>query len=742
MADVSARVVARFDGWTLRRTPLELSRGDQPVRLQEQPLQILEALVGRPGQLVTREELIARLWPDTVVDFDAGLNTAVRKLRAALADDADAPRYLERVPRQGYRFIGAIERPDSDPSIGPAGVADDHPSQPDTARRSRRDNRHWLRAGVALAGVVLLAALAFAALRRSDTNVRDATSSSRSVDRLAVLPFENSSPDPEYAFFADGIHEELLSALGARARDLEVISRTTMLMYRGRPTDVRALSRELGATRVLEGSVRREADTVRVSLRLIDAIADRQLWSHSYQATLVDAMTLQTQLAREVAEQLAVQLSTATAARLPPPRNPEAYDLWLKGTLAWQQAGAGGATSQEIDRVEAMFTRAIALDETYGAAYADRARIRIARLASHAEGSDANIAGARTDIALAQKYAGGTPYVLVRAAQLASLVDHDVGRAIGLIEAAEQVGPLNADLLLTKGNFLMFAGRLDESLAVQAQAARLDPGNPSIYRYWVSNLAAAHRPAEMMKVLKDFDARFPARLYRGEYLFGFTGSTARWWQEIERLRSSGDANVTLSAEFDLLRYERRFDELRARLAAPGPSEFGQHTAPGSRVGASVKPIAELRGWERLLAGDASGAARNGRVLDAFITKLPQASWNEWWRRLLGAESAIMLGDHARAIDQARTAARLTTGRSSLPESVYIRMMAARVLAWAGALDESVTLLEALAHEYPGVGPAAIVRDPFFSTPLARNVRWQALERTLNAELASNAALLR
>ena len=185
----------------------------------------------------------------------------------------------------------------------------------------------------------------------------------------------------------------------------------------------------------------------------------------------------------------------------------------------------------QIDRVEAMFTRAIELDDTYGAAYADRARVRVARFVSHADGNEANLAGARADIAQAQKYAGGTPYVLVRAAGLAFLVDRDLPRALGLIEAAEQVGPLDAGLLLTKGNFLMFDGRLEESLAVQAQAARLDPGNAGIHRYWVQNLAAAHRPREMLRVLADFDSRFPGRLYRGEYLFAFTGATGRWWDE-------------------------------------------------------------------------------------------------------------------------------------------------------------------------------------------------------------------
>ena len=116
MGDGAARLVARFDGWTLRRTPLELFRGDQPVKLQEQPLQILEALLLKPGELVTREALTAHLWPDSVVDFEAGLNTAVRKLRAALADDAEAPKYVETVPRQGYRFIGPIEPRDAVPA--------------------------------------------------------------------------------------------------------------------------------------------------------------------------------------------------------------------------------------------------------------------------------------------------------------------------------------------------------------------------------------------------------------------------------------------------------------------------------------------------------------------------------------------------------------------------------------------------------------------------------------------------
>jgi TolB-like protein/DNA-binding winged helix-turn-helix (wHTH) protein len=746
MADGSARLVARFDGWSLYRAPLELFDGERPVRLQEQPLQILEAVVCKPGELVTRDELIARLWPDTIVDFDASLNTAVRKLRAALVDDAEAPRYLATVPRQGYRFIGPIGRSSAAaPSMDPPSSA---PPQPpyevataagDTAAAPRLP---WWRVALPILGLAAAATLAIVLTRPTGRAAGPDAGSRPTVDRLAVLPFENLSPDPANAFFADGMHEEVLSALGSRARKLEVISRTTMMAYRGKPTDVRALARDLGATHVLEGSVRREASTVRVTLQLVDAVADRQLWSRSYQATLIDAMTLQEQLAREVAEQLAVQLPTARTGQLPPPRNPDAYDQWLKGTLAWQDVGGGGATMSQIARVEAMFTRAIELDDTYGAAYADRARVRVARFASHADGNEANLAGARADIAQAQKYAGGTPYVLVRAAGVAFLVDRDLPRALGLIEAAEQVGPLDAGLLLTKGNFLMFDGRLDESLAIQTRAARLDPGNAGIYRYWVQNLAAARRPREMLGVLTDFDSRFPGRLYRGEYLFAFTGSTGRWWDDVARLRAGGEPNRTLSAECDLLRYEGRLADLRARLAAAPAVDFPQHSPFGSLVGASLKPVAELRGWERLLAGDAAGAAREGAALAVFVGRLPKPAWTEWWRRLLGAVSAVLLGERARAIEDARAALRLVGEKPSFPESVHVRLMAARVLAWAGAEDDAVTLLETLSRGYPGVGPAAVVRDPLFSKPLAAHPRWRSLARALDAELAANQPLLR
>ena len=336
------------------------------------------------------------------------------------------------------------------------------------------------------------------------------------------------------------MHEEVLSALGSRARKLEVIPRTTMVTYRGKPTDVRALARDLGRHARARGQ-----RAARGEHRARDAAARRRRCRppdsglRSYQATLVDAMTLQAQLAREVAEQLAIQLPTARTGDLPLPRAPEAYDEWLKGTLAWQDVGGGGATMSQIHCVEAMFTRALALDETYGAAYADRARVRVARFASHAYGNEANLARrARGHRAGAAATPAGTRCTCSSARRgLAYLVDRDLPRALGLIEAAEQIGPLDSGLLLTKGNFLMFAGRLEESLAVQAQGARLILGNAGIYRYWVQNLAAARRPREMLRVLDRLrlavprpavSGRLPVRLHRVDgAMVGRPGPAAR-----------------------------------------------------------------------------------------------------------------------------------------------------------------------------------------------------------------------
>jgi TolB-like protein/DNA-binding winged helix-turn-helix (wHTH) protein len=713
-----SRVAAEFDGWTLARQPLELWRDGQRLRLQDLPLQILDLLVSRRGELVTREALTARLWPTGVVDFDAGLNTAMRKLRVALGDVGDTPRYIETVPRQGYRFVGELASSEAPPVELPRATA-----------RPRRKPA-WI--GLS---AVLLACIAIAVWR----NPKQPATPPHF--RIAVLPFENLSSDPAIGFFTDGIHEEILSTLAGRAPDLEVISRTTMMLYRATPKPVTQIAKELGVTHVLEGTVRREGDQVRVTLQLVDARSDHQLWMESFDRTLADAMTLQTEVATQVTNKLALRLTT-NPARPAPPDNPEAYDLWLRANLAWQNVG--NASLSEILRIEEMYTRAIALDDKYAAAYADRARVRIVKLLSGFDESAGNIEGARADVRNARQLAGGTPLVLVREASIAYLVDGDLDRALELIAEAERAGPLNADQTMTKANFHAHHGDLDVALPLFERAATLDPGNATNFRFWSNALFTAHRPAEAMRVAEQFEARLPGRINFGALLFSYTGAIERWRADVARLNATSEFASKLDWQFELLRFERRYAEMAALLDHTDQTMFREHNAYGNLnlFGASLKPVAELRGWERLMAGDAKGTARAGEALSEFVRTSVVTSWNAWWMKLIEAEAALFKGNKAQAAAHATSALTLLRKYPGSASSIYARSRAARILAWAGSHDQALDLLQTLATQSPGIGPAEIVRDPLIEIPLRENARYREMAGMLESAIAQNQALAR
>jgi TolB-like protein len=557
--------------------------------------------------------------------------------------------------------------------------------------------------------------------------------------RIAVLPFENLSPDPANAFFADGMHEEILRSL-ANARTLDVVSRTTMMLYRRQPKTIPELFDDLGVTHVLEGTVRRDALDVRVTLQLVDARADKQVWAGSFDRKLVDVMTLQSEIAAEVAAQLATRL-TDQGAPLASPASLAAYDHWLQGVLAWQNLGAGFATLQEIRRVEGLYTKAIELDPGYAMAYADRCRVRASAFVGGLDMTDENIAGARADLAIAQRLAGDTPHVLVRSAIVAYFLDGDMTRALELFAAAEKAGPLDADHIMTKANFLGFAGRVEEAVAAHAEAARLDPANPAIARFRMVHLFAAHRPADALRVLRELDARIPGRVERGEWLFAYTGTTQRWRTELERMRDQPQPNFVLANEFDLLRYEGRHEELRAMLDRTPLVEYRPQSPLRSLVGSGMKPVAALRGWERLLAGDRPGAKRAGESVLELHRQQTVKNWNKWSLHLTAAEGALFTGDERRAMNEARAALASLGAAPNLATNTYTRMLAARIFAWAGAHEEAIGMLERLSGEYPGLGPAHIARDPLLSRPLADEPRWRALTRALEAQIAANQSLL-
>ena len=717
--------VIRFDGWRLDCVTGELDRDGQRQRLQDLPLQILVELLSRPGELVTREQLIAKLWPTGVVEFEAGLNTAVSKVRQALGDNAETPRYVETVPRKGYRFIGALEP-------APQTVAEAHRElgeSPPTPRRAR---------ALVWAAAALLALMAVLAV------LRVYTSTEVQPIRLAVLPLGNLSPDPDDAFFADGLHDEILSALNDLAPQMDVISRTTMMTYRTRARTVSEIAAELGVTHILEGSVRREGGDVRLMLQLVDADDDEPIWSETYDRQLTNVMRLQSQVAQEVATQLSVKLSSPDA-ELPGSVNPEAYDLFLRAKLVVPPIDQRTPPST-IAATEGWLGRAIELDPAFAAAYVQRAQLRLIKFVWNTDLSASNMEGAKADIQAARRLAGDHPEVLQLESRYANL-NGDPRRAAELLALPQVIASKNPTVMRWRAWVLFRRGQFDEGGALFARIDELDPLDSANIYSWSSELWSARRGAEALRVIQRFNRRGAAAFDYGGLVFAFTGATEQLRSDVERMRDTIDGDTRLAATYDLLRYERRFADLGALLRSAAvadassvaiirPRAFREPQIPG--IGS--KPSAELHAWAMLLAGDPAAAERDGHTLLQYAAAEHGTDRTSLrYLQILKAEGALFSGDSAGAITQARAALPMFPPRGTSRR--FAASQVAKVLAWAGAEEEAVALLEEVATQYPALGPAEITRDPLYSIPLAANPRYRALERKLEAEIAANQTLL-
>jgi TolB-like protein/DNA-binding winged helix-turn-helix (wHTH) protein/Tfp pilus assembly protein PilF len=365
---------ARFGAFELDLRTGELRKGGFRVRLQEQPLRILALLVERAGELVTREDLRQRLWSeDTFVDFDRGLNNAVRRLREALGDSADAPRFIETLARRGYRFIAPVERVPPPAPTPPAAAPPPEavpPAQPATAPPPVPAGARVRTVLVALlAGLALLAAL-YGAWPRSPTAV------GRGRAMLAVLPFVNLSGDREQDYFSDGLTEEMIARLAAlHPSELGVIARTSAMHYKGTQKRATDIGRELGVAYVLESSVRRSGSRVRVTAQLISTETEEHLWSEIYEREMGDVLHLQVEIAEAIARQVQVRLTPPQRARLAAsPLDPEAHSLYLKGRyFAAQRTGEG------LTRALALYQEALAREPRYAAAEAGIADANLIR---------------------------------------------------------------------------------------------------------------------------------------------------------------------------------------------------------------------------------------------------------------------------------------------------------------------------------------------------------------------------
>ena len=400
------RGTVRFGSYELDLRAGELRKQGVRIKLQDQPFQILAMLLEHPGQVVTREELRNRLWAsDTFVDFDHSLNKAINKLREALGDSAESPRFIETLSRRGYRFLDDQKR------------------------------------------------------------------STGRIQSLLVLPLENLSGDPEQEYFADGLTEELISKL-ARISALRVLSRTTAMHYKGVRKPMPEIARELQVEGIVEGTVMRFGDRVRISAQLIHAPTDTHLWAESYERDLRDVLQLQAEVAQAIAREVQVKLTPQEQAQLAQVRSvePDAYEAYLKGRYHWNKR-SGDALTKGAE----CFQQAIEKDPSYAAAYAGLADCASSagwfgylspdegcgmgkRLALKALEMDPNLAEAHTSLAQATVH-----------------YDYDFAAAEREFTRSIEFNPRYATAHSYFSMLLAATGRFEEGVSESKQAIHLDP---------------------------------------------------------------------------------------------------------------------------------------------------------------------------------------------------------------------------------------------------------------------------
>jgi TolB-like protein/DNA-binding winged helix-turn-helix (wHTH) protein/Flp pilus assembly protein TadD len=564
----------------------ELTKQGKRRRLQEQPFRLLAMLLEKPGDLVTREELRARLWPQTTVDFDHGLNKAISKIRDSLGDSAENPRFVETVARRGYRFLAEVavvpngppETADGDLAVlrGLPGLV--RPVDPGTSpgRPSRTLAREFFGFGLAVVLVIPLAWI-FYPQRHAIATIRS----------LAVLPLENLSGDAAQDYFADGMTEELITDLG-QISALRVISRTSVMTYKTSHKPLAEIARELDVDAVVEGSVLRSGDRVRITAQLIQVPADRHVWAQSYEGDVRDALALQSRVARDVAEQIRATLDRKeqTALNASKTVNPEALEAYLKGRYFLNKRTGDGLT-----RAIGYFRQAIEIDPAYAAAHSGLAdsfalagdwkyavlppqdafpRARAA--ATKALALDDSLSEAHASLALAYDLYGwdwqAADREFQRAIQLNPgyapahqwyswhlIMQGRITEAIIEIRRAESLDPLSLIISADLADALCVAHRYDEAVQQSEKTLELDPnfavayyelGQADVQRHMPSEAIAAFQHAIK---LAGHSGAFDSNL---AYTYAVSGRKEDALAIVRNLVAQQDQNPSVGADIALI----------------------------------------------------------------------------------------------------------------------------------------------------------------------------------------------
>lgn len=543
----------RFGEFELNLSEETLKRSGVLVKLPAQPSKLLTLLARRPGQLVTHQQIQAELWKgETFVDFQQGMHRCIRQIRAALGDDADIPRFIETVPRRGYRFIAGNGAAASSIDATGQGTSEQAalgaPADRSTLRLKPGDHRFRL-----LALALLLLAVGASVLAVSRFWHPRGTHSIRS---LAVLPLENLSGDAGQDYFVDGMTDELTTHL-SKIRSLRVVSRTSADRYKKTQKSLGEIARELDVDAIVEGSVTRSGSQVRIRAQLIDVSRDQHLWAETYTADLPELLSVQAEIARSIARQIRVELTPqqeraiAGSTRAP---NPAAYEAYLKGRYFFAQ-GTYDGFRKSCD----YFREVMKADPAYALGYSAMADCFSAMSSSALMPAEQAMPQAEAmarkaielDDSLAEAH-GAMGTVLLN-------YEWNWPAAYAELQKAEDLDPNDLETHLRMHSYYRVVGRIDDAVRELKLAQKLDPVSMRPYARlgWLYIYAGRYDEAEAgLKKCLEFNPDYPYGHYGLFVVYDHRRAFAqaiaelrqylmltRWNQEAERVgelyRSSG-----------------------------------------------------------------------------------------------------------------------------------------------------------------------------------------------------------
>jgi TolB-like protein/DNA-binding winged helix-turn-helix (wHTH) protein len=586
----------------------ELRKAGSKIKLYGQPFAVLAILLERAGEVVTREELQQKLWPaDTFVDFAHGLNKAINKLRGALSEDADNPRFIETLPRRGYRFIAPVTKSAPTQSLLEQSPAKETPGESSKTQLAAGQSRKWkLAIWASLSAVIILGVVLTLYFR--GRSVR--TSVTRPVNSIAVLPFSDLSPQKDQSYFADGMTEALITNL-AQIEPLRIISRTSAMRYKDVTKPIPDIAKELGVDAIVEGSVLSEGEQVRISVNLVDGRTDQTLWSRQYERTVRNVLSLQREVALAIASEIRVKTATSSGTHLHHPPvavDPEAYRFYLKGLEAryrdepeaWRQAAE-------------WFDKAVARDPNFAPAYVGLATAYtlLGGFTPYLTPADAE-AKASTAVARALELDPDLAGAYLARGLIYEVLKWDWAEAERAFRRSIELNPGLSETRFEYGQLLLRMARFDEAHQEMRRAIELDPRAAFMYHAWANVYFYSGQYPEALNQLQNSLHLDPGSVFsraaRGE-VFLISGEVNKAIQALEDkqvFRVSAWSPAYLAVAYELS--GRNQDSLRALRELEGDARKERRFASWSLAMAysGLRQRAKACQWLKVAALERSG----------------------------------------------------------------------------------------------------------------------------------------